>query len=281
MRMCACRGTAGFVHVSCLAEQAKTLVAEAEENNLVDKLAERWARWHTCRLCEQGYHGVVACALGWACWKTYVGRPETYGIRRTAMSMLGNGLANAGHHEDELSVREAELAIERRLDAPEEHILVVQGNLAVTYYKLGHIEKALSIERDVYSGRLKLSGEEHEETLLAACNYAAGLDRLRRFEEAKSLLRKVMPVARRILGSGHDHTLRMRTIYASALYKDAGATLDDLREAVATLEETTQAARRVLGGAHPLVVLIEGELHNARASSAGARVVRSKQETTN
>ena len=27
VRMCACRGTAGFVHVSCLAEQAKILLA--------------------------------------------------------------------------------------------------------------------------------------------------------------------------------------------------------------------------------------------------------------
>ena len=27
MRMCACRGTAGFAHVSCLAEQAKLRVA--------------------------------------------------------------------------------------------------------------------------------------------------------------------------------------------------------------------------------------------------------------
>ena len=30
VRMCACRGTAGFAHVSCLAEQAKILVAEAD-----------------------------------------------------------------------------------------------------------------------------------------------------------------------------------------------------------------------------------------------------------
>ena len=35
--MCSCRGTAGFAHVSCLAEQAKILVAEAEENNLDNK----------------------------------------------------------------------------------------------------------------------------------------------------------------------------------------------------------------------------------------------------
>ena len=36
VRGCACRGTAGFAHVSCLAEQAKILVAEVEENNLGD-----------------------------------------------------------------------------------------------------------------------------------------------------------------------------------------------------------------------------------------------------
>ena len=34
VRGCSCRGTAGFAHVSCLAEQAKILFAEAEENNL-------------------------------------------------------------------------------------------------------------------------------------------------------------------------------------------------------------------------------------------------------
>ena len=78
MRGCACRGTAGFAHVSCLAEQAKILVAEAEENNLGDKaFDERWLRWHTCSLCEQQLPRRRACALGWACWKTYVGRPET------------------------------------------------------------------------------------------------------------------------------------------------------------------------------------------------------------
>ena len=34
VRGCACRGTAGFAHVSCLAEQAKILMDEALENNL-------------------------------------------------------------------------------------------------------------------------------------------------------------------------------------------------------------------------------------------------------
>ena len=43
----------------------------------------------------------------------------------------------------------------------------------------------------------------------------------------------------------------------SGVYKDDGATLDDLREASNTLGETARTARRVLGGAHPLTVDIE------------------------
>ena len=112
VRGCACRGTAGFAHVSCLAEQAKILVAEAEENNLGIKTRnERFTRWFTCSLCEQQYHGVVFCALGWACWKTYLGRPEGSAFRLTAMRQLGTVYHAAKHHEDALSVKEAELAM--------------------------------------------------------------------------------------------------------------------------------------------------------------------------
>ena len=124
------------------------------------------------------------------------------------------------------------------------------------------------MKRDVYSRCLKLNGEEHESTLMEAVNYADSLRRQQRFEEAKSLMRKSLPVARRALGESSEITLKMRLLYAMALRRDPNATLDDLREAVATLEDTARVARRVLGGTHPLVVLIEGELHNARASSA-------------
>ena len=58
----------------------------------------------------------------------------------------------------------------------------------------------------------------------------------------------------------------MRWAYAIALYQDAGATLDDLREAVTTLEDIEQTARRVLGSAHPDVAAIENNLQNARAA---------------
>ena len=46
---------------------------------------------------------------------------------------------------------------------------------------------------------------------------------------------------------------------------DAAATLDDLREAVTTLEDAERTTRRVLGGAHPLTPIIERHLQNSRA----------------
>ena len=75
-----------------------------------------------------------------------------------------------------------------------------------------------------------------------------------------------MPVARRVLGESHDITLTMRWNYADALHLDTHATLDGLREAVATYEETTRTARRVLGGAHPETAKMEDDLQNMRAT---------------
>ena len=60
--------------------------------------------------------------------------------------------------------------------------------------------------------------------------------------------------------------LTMRWTYARALYMADAATLDDLREAVATLEDAGRIARRVFGGANPLTTAIERELRRARAA---------------
>ena len=73
-----------------------------------------------------------------------------------------------------------------------------------------------------------------------------------------------MPVARRVLGKNHQLTLRTRFNYAAALHNNEGATLDDVREAVTTLEEIEPIARRVLGGAHPLTLDIDAALRAAR-----------------
>ena len=84
-----------------------------------------------------------------------------------------------------------------------------------------------------------------------------------RLEEAKSLMRKTMPVAQRVLRENHEHTLKMRWSYAVALYKDPAATLDDLHEALETLESVAPTWKRVFGGSHPETPKVYGALKEA------------------
>ena len=123
------------------------------------------------------------------------------------------------------------------------------------------------MKRDVYSGRVKKDGEEHNIPSYQPTTIRRPLC-LERFEEAKSLLRKTMPVARRVLGDNDENTLRLRWSYAKALYRDPTATLDDLHEAVETHEDLERIALRVFGGAHPATEMIQGSLRESRAALA-------------
>ena len=66
--------------------------------------------------------------------------------------------------------------------------------------------------------------------------------------------------------------------YARALFEDDCATLDDLREAVETLESVASLQTRILGEAHPETPRVQAALKEARealaaraaASSSGA-----------
>jgi len=186
VRGCACRGTAGFAHVACLAEQAKILMEEAEENNLGDIVyASRWERWNVCSLCEQRYHGVVRCALGWACWKTYVGRPEVDMVRRSAMTVLGNGLGAVNQYEEQLSIIKAELATDMRWGAPGVGAtLSLKGNLAFCYSCLGRNEQSLRLRREIWAVALAFRGRG-DRLFLDALNLSCSLMKVKRFAEGK------------------------------------------------------------------------------------------------
>ena len=87
-------------------------------------------------------------------------------------------------------------------------------------------------------------------------------------------MRQTIPIARRLLEENDDTMLRMRWFYAEALYRAEDATLDDVHEAVTTLEDAARIARRVLGVAHPTAVGIEAALRDLRA------VLRAREEET-
>jgi hypothetical protein len=268
VRGCACRGTAGFAHVSCLAEQAKILVAEAEENNLDLKVFnERFKRWYACSLCGQDYHGVVKCALAWACWKTYLGRPETDWARVMAMNLLGMGLSASKQHEDALTVKEANLALLRRLGRSEdsEAILTSQTNIAFTLSHLDRDEEALELERTIYRQRMASRGKFNVHTIRAALNLCVSLSSLERFEEARALAQKTIPAVRCALGPDHDLTLCIRRNSAETISKDPKSTLADLRQAETTLRDVCRRTRQVFGAQHPETSTSEKRMRELKA----------------
>ena len=111
VRGCSCRGGNGFAHMSCLAEQARRSHTAANQRRWdPDGFKKSWSLWHTCGQCKQHYHGVVKFALGWACWKTYVGQPEYL----SAMHSLAHGLYDMGNYEDALTAYKAELFVLQR-----------------------------------------------------------------------------------------------------------------------------------------------------------------------
>ena len=268
MRMCACRGTAGFVHVSCLAEQAKILCDEAEENNLDIKVQQaKWDRWDTCGLCEQGYHGVVACALGWACWKTYLGRPEADWTRKTAMTRLGNGLMPV-HPDEALVVYQAAAAAYKRFHPRYPRAqLVCQNNIAGCMSSLGRHADAIVIYRAIYKTRLATYRNSDPDTISSMYNLSTSLVRWAEeerkpgwFAEARSLTREQIPVAQQVFGPTHEITLKLRATYADAIRCDMeNCSREEMMEAASVLTDVSRTALRVLGAEHPLTREI-GEL---------------------
>ena len=83
-------------------------------------------------------------------------------------------------------------------------------------------------------------------------------------------MRKTIPVARRVLGEGHRLTLKMRWCYALALFRDNAATLDDLHEAVETLDSVSKSWKRVFGQSHPETPGVQRALVAARKKLARA-----------
>ena len=89
--------------------------------------------------------------------------------------------------------------------------------------------------------------------------------------EAKELLRARIPVAERSLGREHYIYFRLRWTYANSLCDPADATLDDLVQAEALLDDTYTRFRRVMGDGHPCTSEIHAALLNAREELARAR----------
>ena len=224
---CACHGGMGLAHVACLVRQGEVSVKEEEEWGT----GEGIEKWWKCFDCGQKFHGAVKLALGWACWKTYLGRPDTAWIRCTSMQILGGALLDSSLGEEALTVFEANLALVRRYWSHDEAVVLsVQTNIAVCLSGLERDDEALALKRGIYAKEVATLGVSHKNTILDGNNIAGTMLDLQLWDEAKAFIRdQLLPTAQTSLGPDDDLTLLLNQNLAIALRNDPGHTRNDLR----------------------------------------------------
>ena len=273
VRMCSCgdrdgvaSGTAGIVHVSCLVRQAQ-IVCDDEMSN--EDRGTKWSRWDACQVCGQRFNGTVACALGWACWRTYLSRPLTDELRRVALCALGVGLQKTHQYESAVAVYQLSLAEhrrscgQRRMSRNErEGQFGMQNNIAILYGFTGRQEEALKLHIAVLEGRKTLFGPEDKNTIHCALNVANCLLNLGakgdigangdrpRITQAREMLRTLLPLAKRNLDPSDECFHTAEPMYAQSILYDPSVSRKDKLEAKVRLGKCLETLRRVLGSSH-------------------------------
>lgn len=278
VRGCACRGdSAGFAHLSCLAQQALGIMQARIPGDLGANLYEfayplvgpAIDGWHMCQICKSPHTTDIATALGWTCFRLCIimGRPEEDGIRCMALTLLSNSLQKEGTYQEALPMIEALLATVRRAWPDNTNELIqTSANLANVYGECDKIEEAAALYKDLYEQMCALHGPESVYPATMGSNYAQTLIRVERFADAQAIGREIVQWAHRNPDS--PHSFHIAKALMDSLYKDPNASVDDLREAVEVFENIPATSSRVLGTGHPDTKNYEKALAKAKKALA-------------
>ena len=186
---------------------------EVEENNLEVK-DEHWYRWYMCSLCEQQYHGVVRCALGWACWKTIHGRPETTLASAHGDDTAWERFSPCRPSRDALIRARGRVVYRAAAWCMKKTCIPIDQSLANSYEDLGRFEESLCLRQDVYSD---ISGTLRNMRAPSHCSQqlpASLVDSSGASKKSSHCCAKRYPWRHAILGENDQTTLKMRGCYA-------------------------------------------------------------------
>ena len=268
---CKCPGAARLAHVSCLAGRARAALGEAlfqddgepDPHVLKDMDTYGWVECPSCREWTQS----VCCALGWACWSTYLGRENNDWIRSEALETLADGLVAVDRYADATPVIEAILKwYHGPMTMPQ---CRRERELSICYAQRGQIERAIHFEREVYPQHLAVIQNDWEEGdrfhSVAWTMYCQN----DKYVEFIPVLREQLKLTRRKLGRNHDYSLYMAFETGLLLLRSGqkSETLTEiLKEAKALILDVTEKWRRHLGAEHRQTKWADEALHDIRVA---------------
>jgi len=193
LRGCACRGSAGFTHLSCL-------VTAAQANA---------ARWHTCPTCGQRWTGRLKLAIARERYDLLI--PRTAGadgeVLQAAMDLTW-ALRESCQLAEALKLGTETLATARTTSGDEDVItLTAMGILASVYGAVGDYGAALPLETHVLAVRRRLHGSDHHATLTTITNLGVTHLQLGNHTAALPLIHEALEGGRRVNGRDHPETL--------------------------------------------------------------------------
>ena len=254
---CACRGSAGCAHVSCLAAAAR---------HKEDRLARHTA-WRVCPTCKQRYTGPLATGLARARWALHRDAvPEADAERMDALAHLANALTNSGDRAGARPLSEMHVAVQRRTHGLEDAgALQAIINLASLRSDMGEPAAALPLLKEALPGCRRVIGEEHAFTLRGMATLARVHSKMGQRAAARSMYEEVAEALRKgARVDAHQATEHTRSLGAFCV------TIGDFPAGVTLLEEAVAMARRVLGEAHPETQNVALNLAQSRKEVAAA-----------
>ena len=160
---------------------------------------------------------------------------------------IGGFLNSTGHWTEEFAIRKFCLNELTKL-CGEEHLDTIKAmsKLANSFGRLGKLNEAVSMKREVVEKRRRILGEEHPSTIRAMGNLANSLRGQIKLDEATSMKREMLEKMRSILGEEHPDTITAIDNLAVTL-QDQGK----LDESASMRREVLGKRRRILGEEHP------------------------------
>ena len=230
---CACRGSAGTVHLACL-------VSMAQHNT---------ESWTNCPTCKQEFKSTIIVPLARARQRladSLPSDPDGDEERLLAKHHMAVALEEMGRYHEARPLYESLLETESALNGPEDvNTLLTKTNLADLLDKMGERVTARRMYEDVIDVQTRKFGAGHEHTLGTKGNLASLLDISGERVEARRLLEQVIEGNTALLGSRHADTLRAKGNLANVIKQ-----LGEKEQALQLYKDVVEDQTRLLGPNH-------------------------------
>ena len=231
---CACRGSAGAIHVGCYYKFCKS--------------SDRGARdVITCSTCKQKFHGELQMKLATMAWQDAMPLPTCEPARRAAHRVFNLSLHDCGNFDAAVIQEHEYQEAYKAVYGPESRgLLSSRLCLGNALRGSGNPAAAVECHRITLERALRVYGEDDELAMFGRNNLANALEAVGDYTESDAIRAQVIAVKMRVNGPGHPSLLLSQGALCNSLLRQ-----DRWQDAQELLSKFIPVATKTLGPDHP------------------------------